>query len=144
LVEVRDRIAGIKLPGGGTVRARLPKGADASALATGERIVVAVRPEHVSVDTSDHATHASEANRVTGVLRSVEYVGSDSIYVIDAAPAGNLMVRQRGTGPAITVGKEIALTFSPEDSVALTDPDPQSTDLDALGLAHSGSAASHG
>jgi spermidine/putrescine transport system ATP-binding protein len=99
---------------GGQLRARAGEGP----LAQGQAVTVALRPEKLSL-----TPHAA-APGLSGVVREVVYIGTDTRFVVELASGAHVVARlqnigERGLGE-FRVGDEVTLTCAPEDVRVLT------------------------
>ena len=100
-------------------------------LAIGTPVSVAVRPEKLRPCATDEP--GDGANRLTGVVEDIAYLGDVSIYRVrveasgDDGGAGSQLVEmtltnvQPRTEQALTWGQPVAMTWSPSSGVLLTD-----------------------
>ncbi len=102
------------------VAVRHAKGRGKDAAAAGEKTLLALRPERVSVVSPDAAK--TSLNRVEGSVTTSAFVGSQYVYVVDT-PLGTLESQMPAfeAGPLRQPGAEVAVTWSPEAGVLVQD-----------------------
>lgn len=126
LVAVRGNLGEVRLGGGRVIAAAL----DGHALAPGEPVTVAIRPERIRLEpgraVSDEAiSEAAGAHGLTqlaGTVREVHYVGTDTRYHVDVGGA-SLAVRRQNLEPGFAeryrVGQEVVVSWRSESASIL-------------------------
>lgn len=96
-------------------RNRIAKGAD---LTVGSKILVGIRPEKISVSTSDQLH--GDFNNQTGVVRDASFFGVSTQYLIDT-PSGEhwMAFEQNAGGSVIPAGSKVYATWKPEQAFGL-------------------------
>ena len=96
-------------------RSRIAKGAD---LTVGSKILVGIRPEKISVSTSDQLH--GDFNNQTGVVRDASFFGVSTQYLIDT-PSGEhwMAFEQNAGGSVIPAGSKVYATWKPEQAFGL-------------------------
>lgn len=100
-------------------RSRIAAGTD---LTVGGKILVGVRPEKISVSTSDQLH--GEYNNQGGVVRDASFFGVSTQYVIDT-PSGDswMAFEQNAGGSVIPAGTRVYATWKPEHAFGLAGTD---------------------
>jgi spermidine/putrescine transport system ATP-binding protein len=96
-------------------RNRIAKGTD---LTVGGKILVGIRPEKISVSTSDQLH--GDFNNQTGVVRDASFFGVSTQYLIDT-PSGEhwMAFEQNSGGNLIPAGTKVYATWKPEQAFGL-------------------------
>lgn len=96
-------------------RNRIAAGTD---LTVGGKILVGIRPEKISVSTSDQLT--GDFNNQRGTVRDASFFGVSTQYVIDTASGDSWMAfEQNSGGTVIPAGSKVYATWKPEYSFGL-------------------------
>ena len=96
-------------------RNRIAAGTD---LTVGKKILVGIRPEKITVSTSDQLH--GEFNNQGGVVRDASFFGVSTQYVIDTPSGENWMAfEQNAGGSVIPAGTRVYATWKPEHSFGL-------------------------
>jgi len=100
------------------IAVRHAKGKDAAA--AGEKTLLALRPERISVVSPDAAK--TSLNRIEGNVTTSAFVGSQYVYVVET-PLGVLESQMPAfeAGPLRQPGAQVAVTWSPEAGVLVKD-----------------------
>jgi len=100
------------------IAVRHAKGKDAAA--AGEKTLLALRPERISVVSPDAAK--TSLNRIEGNVTTSAFVGSQYVYVVET-PLGVLESQMPAfeAGPLRQPGAQVAVTWSPEAGVLVQD-----------------------
>jgi len=93
---------------------------DRDAAATGEKTLLALRPERMAVISPDRAR--ADLNCIEGHVQTSAFVGSQYVYVVDT-PLGLLESQMPAfeAGPLLQPGANVAVTWSPEAGVLVRD-----------------------
>ncbi|MER6915412.1 ABC transporter ATP-binding protein [Streptomyces sp. NPDC000594] len=122
----------VAVTAGGTVL-RLPADRCATAPRSGDRLLVGIRPEKISlVHADDAATVPTGRNRFAGTVAAASFLGVSTQYLIDS-PAGRKLevyVQNIERDTRLTPGAPVVLHWNPAHTFAL-DPEPQSPDAPA-------------
>lgn len=96
-------------------RTRIAQGAD---LTVGSKILVGIRPEKISVSTSDQLH--GDFNNQTGIVRDASFFGVSTQYLIDT-PSGEhwMAFEQNSGGSVIPAGTKVYATWKPEQAFGL-------------------------
>ncbi|MEY4312365.1 MAG: hypothetical protein RLZZ571_1135 [Actinomycetota bacterium] len=96
-------------------RNRIAAGTD---LTVGKKILVGIRPEKITVSTSDQLH--GEFNNQGGVVRDASFYGVSTQYVIDTPTGENWMAfEQNAGGGVISAGARVYATWKPEHAFGL-------------------------
>jgi spermidine/putrescine ABC transporter ATP-binding subunit len=88
------------------------------AVAAGQRAQLFVRPERVALGPADAGAQAG--NRAEGRVRRVSFLGNIVRYLVEIAPATELMVDVQNSGrPVLSLDAPVVLGWSAEDSLIL-------------------------
>ncbi|MFH8365293.1 ABC transporter ATP-binding protein [Streptomyces sp. NPDC018031] len=88
----------------------------------GERILLGVRPEKISLTHADEADTVPDGrNRLTGRIADSSFIGVSTQYVIDAPSAAALSVYEQNIerDPRLVPGAEVVLHWNPAHSFGL-------------------------
>jgi spermidine/putrescine transport system ATP-binding protein len=108
-----DRIATVRIAGGGTLVANLPEGHAANG-----RVTVVVRPEHAML------VSGSDGGELSGLLENVVYSGTDTHFHVRLPSSGVFVVRnqnRRGAESAFAPGDAVAVRIQESAAQVLRD-----------------------
>ncbi|WP_069814917.1 ABC transporter ATP-binding protein [Streptomyces sp. TP-A0874] len=108
----------------------LPPGA-----ATGERVLVGVRPEKVTLTpVAEAGAVADGRNRLSGRIADVGFLGATTHYLVETASAGELAAHAQNVegAPGLAPGAEVVVHWSPEHTFCLDVPNPAAADTEDL------------
>ncbi|MFG3253560.1 ABC transporter ATP-binding protein [Streptomyces sp. NPDC048172] len=112
----------VKTPGAdGTLRLPAARCA-AEGAGTGDRVLMGVRPEKISLTHKEDAAGVPEGrNRLTGRIRDASYLGVSLQYVIDTPACPELTVYEQNVerDTRLAPGAEVVLHWQPSHSFAL-------------------------
>ena len=96
-------------------RNRIASGTD---LSVGKKILVGIRPEKISVSTSNQ--NSGDFNHQSGLVRDASFFGVSTQYVIDT-PSGEhwMAFEQNAGGPVITAGQNVYASWKAEHAFGL-------------------------
>ncbi|MFE5242750.1 MULTISPECIES: ABC transporter ATP-binding protein [unclassified Streptomyces] len=106
--------------GGG--RLRLPGGRCTSPAASGEKLLVGVRPEKISLAHAEDADAIPEGrNRVTGRITDSSFIGVSTQYVVESPAGKALQVYEQNIerDGRLVPGAEVVLHWNPEHTFGL-------------------------
>ncbi|MDI9548628.1 MAG: ABC transporter ATP-binding protein [Chloroflexota bacterium] len=102
----------VKLPG----TLRLSFAPNGHALHKGQDVTLAIRPEKLGLA---HRNGSETPNSLTGVVRNIAYLGTDTRYTVELWPDAALVVRMQNVHganrPAFAVGDPIRIEWAPDD-----------------------------
>ena len=108
----------------GRLRARPPHGGES--LSVGRPVVLAIRPENVTIGMSGAGPPSAGGNRCPGLITLAAYLGNTLRYDVEAAGGLTLKadIRDAWHHDPLARGTPVTLTFSPSVTLALPDDEP--------------------
>ncbi len=101
-VDVRDDSARIEIAPGSVLSGRNPRGA--RTLSRGDRAVIAVRPELISIHPRGHDLPVEAQVRASARVRNRLFLGEQTEYLVEAEGLGEILVRAPKHAEAMTGG----------------------------------------
>lgn len=120
---------------------RLPR---ARSAATGDRVIVGVRPEKITVlDAKDASRVPTGHNAVYGRVTDVSYTGVSTQYLVQAAWGQELIVFEQNmiVGDRCDVGDDVIVHWAPEHTFGLDGGEDLNAGVEAAVLELEGAAA---
>jgi len=116
LRSVDKELAMVEVDGVGSLLAGV-----SPSLATGQVVTLAIRPERMSMKA-----HAGPANRLSGRVHEVIFVGDDTLYYVRTENGVQVMVREQNQAPAAgdpayQPGQSVTVAWSPMSTSVLVD-----------------------
>ncbi|MFD6419039.1 ABC transporter ATP-binding protein [Streptomyces sp. NPDC060194] len=115
--------AGDLVVAAGDCKLRLPAGrCSAGSVSAGDRIVVGVRPEKISLTHADDAdTVPAGRNRVTGTVAASSFIGVSTQYLVDSPgrPTLEVYVQNVERDARLAPGARVVLHWNPEHTFGL-------------------------
>jgi spermidine/putrescine transport system ATP-binding protein len=92
--------------------------------ASGDAVIVAIRPERLRIEPAETAVSEDGANALEGVVRQGTYLGDQTEYRVDTAQAGEMVVRRQNAagannGPGLGPGDRVVISWREEANLVL-------------------------
>ncbi len=92
--------------------------------AAGDAVIVAIRPERLTIEPAEGAPAEGDANRVDGRVRQGTYLGDHTEYRVDTDQAGEMIVRRQNAaganhGPGLGPGDRVVISWREEANLVL-------------------------
>ena len=116
IASYREGLASVGIPGVGLLWARRGQ-----AVSEGTAVVLAVRPERITLEGVQQPAPPASENCLLGRLTEATYAGATLQYTVLLANGATLLVRAPNLGLPSPVGDEVRLRWSPTDCSVLQD-----------------------
>ncbi len=109
--------AGVRLPGGANVTAKV----DAGTGKEGEKVTLGIRPEHLSISAkaAEGAEPAAGTSQIPGEVALVEHLGEQTLVYVKSAAAGDDLITVRVNGISRVKKGDIVALSAPHGSFYL-------------------------
>ena len=92
--------------------------------AAGDAVIVAIRPERLTIEPAEGAAVADDVNHVEGRVRQGTYLGDQTEYRVDTTEAGEMIVRRQNAagannGPGLGPGDRVVISWREEANLVL-------------------------
>lgn len=92
--------------------------------ASGDAVIVAIRPERLRIEPAETSVADDGSNAVEGIVRQGTYLGDQTEYRVETAQAGEMVVRRQNAagadnGPGLGPGDRVVISWREEANLVL-------------------------